>query len=212
MTGLRERKKEQTRRRIADVALRLFTERGFDAVTVNEIAEAADVAKATLFAYFPNKESMVLTGVAGDDLAAVVTERASGVSFLEALRTHHRTIAAARIPRESLDPLLARLRVIQNSAPLSRAADALFYRQREALARALADEFGESVAALMAAQITASLLVLQEAFFRRLLDGASSEEAGRDLAEEVEIAFDLLGYGLAHAAAREAPIDRDERP
>ncbi|MFB7979712.1 hypothetical protein [Streptomyces vinaceus] len=43
----------------------------------------------------------------------------------------------------------------------------------------------------MAAQITASLLVLQEAFFRRLLDGASSEEAGRDLAEEVEIAFDL---------------------
>jgi AcrR family transcriptional regulator len=43
----------------------LFTERGFDAVTVNEIAEAAEVAKATLFAYFPTKESLVLHGVGG---------------------------------------------------------------------------------------------------------------------------------------------------
>ena len=60
MASLRERKKEQTRQRIAAVALRLFAERGFDAVTVNEVAEAAEVAKATLFAYFPTKESLVL--------------------------------------------------------------------------------------------------------------------------------------------------------
>ncbi|UZJ30166.1 TetR/AcrR family transcriptional regulator [Streptomyces endophytica] len=62
MAGLRERKKEQTRQRIAAVAWRLFAERGFEAVTVNEIAEAAEVAKATLFAYFPTKESLALQG------------------------------------------------------------------------------------------------------------------------------------------------------
>ncbi|MEV1176468.1 helix-turn-helix domain-containing protein [Nonomuraea sp. NPDC049784] len=70
--GLRERKKEQTRRRIAEVALRLFDERGYDAVTVNEIAEVAGVAKVTLFNYFPTKDCLVTEGVK-DDLAAIVS-------------------------------------------------------------------------------------------------------------------------------------------
>ena len=55
----RERKKAATRRRLAEAALNLFLERGFDQVTVAEIAEAADVAVSTLFAHFPSKEALV---------------------------------------------------------------------------------------------------------------------------------------------------------
>ena len=79
LTGLRERKKRQTRQAIAETAMRLFAERGFEAVTVNEIAEAAGVAKATLFTYFPTKESLVLdAGGLDDDVAKAVAGAAAG--------------------------------------------------------------------------------------------------------------------------------------
>ena len=57
--GRRERKKEETRRRITLAALDLFHEKGFDATTVDEITERADVAKGTFFNYFPRKESVL---------------------------------------------------------------------------------------------------------------------------------------------------------
>ncbi|RKN39019.1 TetR family transcriptional regulator [Streptomyces hoynatensis] len=200
MAGLRERKKEQTRQRIAAVALRLFAERGFDAVTVNEIAEAAEVAKATLFAYFPTKESLALHGVGDDDPAGIVARRPAGQTFLEALRAHYRAFAAGLPPAaEDLDVLLARLRVIQGSPALQNAANGLLYRQRQELTRVLTDEYGPTTAALMAAQTAASLLALQETYFQRLLGGAGAEETGRALAEDVELAFDLLEHGLHHA-------------
>lgn len=216
MAGLRERKKAQTRQRIAAVAWRLFAERGFEAVTVNEIAEAAEVAKATLFAYFPTKESLALQGVGDDDLAGIVTRRPAGQSPLEALRAHFRALAAG--PMTGLDPevLVSRIRVIFDSPALSTAANALLYQQRQQLAEALKAEAvaageeggerdaggrGEMVAVLMAAQISASLVTLQEAFFRRLADGTSLDDARQQLAEDVELAFSLLADGLeAHTA------------
>ena len=57
--GLRERKKQQTRELIAETARRLFTERGFERVTVAEIARAAEVSEQTVFNYFPTKEELV---------------------------------------------------------------------------------------------------------------------------------------------------------
>ncbi|MFI9048453.1 TetR family transcriptional regulator [Streptomyces sp. NPDC053427] len=199
MTGLRERKKEQTRERIAAVALRLFSERGFDAVTVNEIAEAAEVAKATLFTYFPTKESLALRGVGDDDLAGIITRRPPEQSPLEALRAHHRAFATTQATVGDLDALIASVRVIFDSPTLTAAANGLLYEQRQALAEALADEYGETTAALMAAQIAASLLTLQESYCHRLLAGVSPQETGRALAEDVELAFDLLEHGLHHA-------------
>lgn len=198
MAGLRERKKEQTRRRIADAALELFAARGFDAVTVNEIAAAADVAKATLFAYFPSKESLVLEHVGEDDLAGVVTARPAGQAPLDALRAYARDMAARAADTVDVSVLVTQVRVITGSPALLAAADARHERQRRDLATALADDPAEPAmaATLMAALITASMRTLQEAFFHGLASGATLEEVSRRLAGDVEVAFDLLEHGM----------------
>ena len=62
--GLRERKKRQTREAIAQAAMALFVARGFDAVTVADVARAADVSEKTVFNYFPAKEDLVFARAA----------------------------------------------------------------------------------------------------------------------------------------------------
>ena len=68
--GRRERKKLRTRALIQREALRLFLAKGFEATTIEEIAEAADIALSTFFNYFPTKEDVVLQ----DDLDPVLLE------------------------------------------------------------------------------------------------------------------------------------------
>jgi AcrR family transcriptional regulator len=85
--GLREQKKEQTRAAIAHTAIELFLQRGFEQVSIAEIAEAAGVAKQTVTNYFPNKEDLVLTAQDGliPDLAGAIRGRAPGESPVAAL-------------------------------------------------------------------------------------------------------------------------------
>jgi hypothetical protein len=91
--------------------------------------------------------------------------------------------------------VLAQMRVIFDSPALSGAANALLYQQRRALAEVLAEEYGKAAAALMAAQIAATVLTLQESFFHLLAGGASPQEAVRALAKDTELAFALLEHG-----------------
>jgi AcrR family transcriptional regulator len=88
--GRRERKKLATRRAIADAAIRLFLERGFDAVTVAEIAEAADVAVSTVFKHFDSKEAIAFAHdpAIEAELERAVTQRPAGVSIAGSLRDY----------------------------------------------------------------------------------------------------------------------------
>src|SRR6188472_3653914 len=86
--GLRERKKRQTRAAIAEAAMTLFQAHGFDAVTVADVARAADVSEKTVFNYFPAKEDLVVHG--GEERRAALIEairsRPAGASIVEPFR------------------------------------------------------------------------------------------------------------------------------
>lgn len=95
--GLRERKKAQTRQNISDVATRLFMERGFDAVTLAEVADAAGVSVKTIFNYFGSKEDLYLDRDAElrAHLLGAITGREPGVTITAALGD---LLAEHRIP------------------------------------------------------------------------------------------------------------------
>src|SRR5919199_3377642 len=86
--GLRERKKRRTRELIAATARRLFAERGFEDVTVAQIARAAEVSEQTVFNYFPTKEDLVYwrLGSFEDELLASIRDRTPGEAAVAAFR------------------------------------------------------------------------------------------------------------------------------
>jgi AcrR family transcriptional regulator len=126
--GLRERKKQQTRQLILDIAARLFVERGFDGVTVTEIARAAELSEMTVFNYFPTKEDLVFGRMEffEEQLLAAVEQRAPQESALAAFG---RTVLA------SADQLSARSDMIAKAAMLIQASPALQAREREITTR-----------------------------------------------------------------------------
>src|SRR3954449_9093905 len=85
-TGLRELKKQRTRELIAETARGLFAGRGFERVTVAEIARAAEVSAQTVFNYFPTKEDLVFWRLEAfeDQLLSAIRERAAGEPALDA--------------------------------------------------------------------------------------------------------------------------------
>jgi AcrR family transcriptional regulator len=118
--GLRERKKQQTRQLIFETASRLFRERGFDAVTVAEVARAADVSDLTVFNYFPTKADLYFGRMEffEERLLAAVAERPDGEPVLNPFRrliidgaAQFSDVNAERIARAA--PAIAASRALQ---------------------------------------------------------------------------------------------------
>ena len=98
--GLRERKKAKTRAAIQRHALRLFREQGYEATTVEQIAEAAEVSPSTFFRYFPTKEDVVLYDAFDPVLIASFEAQPAELTPLQAMRNAMHTVYAAMSPED----------------------------------------------------------------------------------------------------------------
>src|ERR1700733_12290021 len=142
-TGLRERKKAQTRTRIADTAMGLFVRRGFDQVTVAEIAAAAEVGVSTVFNYFPTKEDLFYDrqDEVVEHLSRIVRSRHRGESFTAACRRDMLQLIEARDWRVGLVPRMVDFyRLVDRSPALQARARLMVDRSVAHLAATVADE------------------------------------------------------------------------
>jgi AcrR family transcriptional regulator len=138
--GRRERKKAATRAAILDAATALFLERGFDGVSVREIADKADVSPKTVFTHFPQKEALVFSDEdeRHERLVAAVSGRPPGTTISDALKAHYLSeIAAMRSgPQRQI------LTLMEETPALIDYAEKMWFRHEDALAAAIAKELG----------------------------------------------------------------------
>ncbi len=207
--GLRERKKAETRRQLEHAAVTLFSERGFDAVSVAEVAAAANVSKMTAFNYFPTKEDLVVGPMEAhiDEPARVVLARRPGQSALDALRTHFLDQLATHDAITGLndDPVVLAIRDLIETTP-ALAARVLHFvsRSQQALADALAqttdaDELTVRVAAAQLVSVQYALAGQN----RRLIAAGHPPASALPQARAAAIAgYALLENGLGDFGAR----------
>ncbi|MFJ8476218.1 TetR/AcrR family transcriptional regulator [Kitasatospora sp. NPDC094011] len=210
MTGLRELKKERTRRAISEAAITLFLERGFDQVSVADVAAAAEVSKPTLFSYFASKEDLVVHRFADhqEQSADVVRGRADGEPVLGALRRDFLDGLARHDPVTGLcdhPQVLAFTALVYGTPSLAARVGAYTARAEQSLAEALREAPDlapphELTAQLLAAQVTATQRVLALHNWRRIRnDGRTADDLQPEAVADADRAFDLLtrGYGEA---------------
>jgi AcrR family transcriptional regulator len=205
-TGLRQRQKQQTRQLIFETASRLFAERGFDAVTVAEVARAADVSDMTVFNHFPTKEDLCFAGMEffEERLLDAVSERAAGVSALEAFR---------RPVVDGCSQLAAKghAELIAKAAALIGGSPTLLVREREIVAR-----YTQRLAELLAAEtgahpddvepqgVASALMGTHRALVayvrRSVLAGRRGPKLAADARSQAKRAFARLDSGLADYA------------
>ncbi|MFE7610599.1 TetR/AcrR family transcriptional regulator [Streptomyces celluloflavus] len=135
-SGRRERKKAATRQKIADTALRLFLERGYDAVGIRDVAAEADVAVTTLFSHFASKEALVFER--DDDFEQRLTQAATGRAPHEPLIPALRREIQALVRHCTADSAAPIWRLIDESPALREYEESMRLRHAESLATAIA--------------------------------------------------------------------------
>lgn len=224
MHGLRERKKQRTRQAIADAALRLFIERGFDKVTVAEIAAAAEVAEKTVFNYFPTKEALFFDADAaamdGRVVVDAIRQRAPGEPAIDAVRRLIASMPAGQPDQQDLPAAIQMhqqaMWVLQQSPALRTHLRELFTRLESTIAQALAEETGadhDDVEPHVAAVALVGVMrVLSERFLSKAAFDQDRTDAMAALGKDAERALDLLERGLGAYAIADVPTAPAKQP
>ena len=205
--GLRERKKRQTREAIAQAAMALFVEHGFDAVTVADVARAADVSEKTVFNYFPAKEDLVLLG--GEERRAALIEairtRPAGASIVEPFRAATLEFVE-RVDHDPVESIVAVPRLVAGSRALRNRLFLGWEEEATTLAPVIAEETGALEGDLVPAVIARTLAwthrLVFRAAFQRLLAGEDQRVVAADLRDQARRAYEALEQGLAGYGVR----------
>jgi AcrR family transcriptional regulator len=204
VTGLRERKKQETRQAISDIATQLFLERGFETVTIAQVADAAGVSKMTVTNYFPRKEDLVFDRAQGivDGLADAIARRAPGESLLAAVRRNFEEAAARGDVTLGLSSAAFAAMISGSPVLTGRGLEIASQRER-ALGDAIAAEAGHDDVQqrVVAGLLSAVYDVLYAEGWRRSLAGEPRADILRALLADARRSFDLLepalgGYGI----------------
>ncbi|GGL06724.1 TetR family transcriptional regulator [Sphaerisporangium melleum] len=193
-TGLRARKKARTHDAIADAAISLFLAHGFDRVSINDIAAAAEVSKPTLFRYFPTKEDLVLHRFAdhNGEAARVVRDREPGVPPVTALHRHFRAGLDRHEPVTGLNDhpqVVAFHRLVFTTPSLAGRLTQYMLEDEDALAGTL----GTGIEArLRAAQVLAVQRVLARTNWQKIADGRSALDVHPEAVADADQAFAQL--------------------
>ncbi|WP_426516359.1 TetR/AcrR family transcriptional regulator [Diaminobutyricibacter sp. McL0618] len=205
--SLRVRKKQRTRQLIHETALRLFSERGFDEVTVAEVARAAEVSVVTVFNYFPTKEALFFSGQAlfEEQIVEAVRQRQPGEAAVKAVR--RLLLDGSRLSTDAVAATIAKAaRLIGASPTLQVAEREVVNRYTEELAAVLASETGADRDDIESWVVANALMGLHRAFVahvrRRATDGWHGPRLAADARRVGERAFARLEIGLGAFALK----------
>jgi AcrR family transcriptional regulator len=193
--GLREAKKLATRQQIAGVAMRLFVQRGFDHVTVAEVAQAAGVSEKTVFNYFPSKEDIFFDEV--PERLAMISDGIRNRPVEETVLHALRRIQLAEVPRLTSPAFVHFARTLEESPQLlAKEVDVMAH-----FAQTIALLLQEEGLTERDARISATLLIgVHRQFFRAArymaLAGKHGPAAVRRLKTDIARAYELLEGGL----------------
>lgn len=191
-TGLRARKKADTRRALAGAALALAAERGPDQVTVDAIAAAAGVSTRTFFNYFTTKEEAIV-GVDPErraELLGSLLDRPVDEEPLDALR--HAVIGSAESFVERAEEWTSRMRLVREHASLMPAYASSFHDVEQLMVLAIADRLGLGEADVYPALVVGTAMTAMRVALRHW--DAMHQQI--PLVELIDAAFDTLGNGL----------------
>lgn len=191
--GLRDRKKDRTRRRVHGTALALFAERGYDHVTVEDVAEACDLSRATIFRYFPTKEHLVV-GVEPerlDDLREAFEQRPGDEPVFEAIR--HALVAVAQRYEDDRDELLLVAGIVEGHPALQARAEGLRAEWTAAFAELILPRIAPGARAGLRARVLAGAVV---AAMGVAVEEWLAGDSPADLAEVLNEAMALLATGF----------------